>query len=75
MSYPSYDTFLETEEFITAGEYLKRRERGEIAPKNVRIVPADLNTGSFGGFMVKLKTPRYKVDIPFIKKEAFHAVI
>lgn len=69
MSYPSYDTVLETEEFITAEEYLKRRERGEIDSKDVRIVPADINTGSFGGFMVKLKTPRYKVTIPPMKEE------
>ncbi len=63
MPYPSYDTVLETEEFITAEEYVKRRERGEIDPKDVRIVPADINTGSFGGFMVKLKIPRYRAPI------------
>lgn len=63
MSYPSYDTVLETEEFITAEEYVKRRERGEIDPKEVRIVPADISAGSFGGFMVKLKTPRYRATI------------
>ena len=57
---PTLDTFLETEEFITAEEYLKRRERGEINPADVRIVQADMSTGSLGGFMVKLKTPRYK---------------
>lgn len=44
---PSYDTFLETEEFITAEEYLKRRERGEINPLDVRIVQADMNPGAW----------------------------
>lgn len=69
---PSYDTFLETEEFITAEEYLKRRERGEINPLDVRIAQADMNTGSLGGFMVKLKNPRYKVAIPPMKEENLH---
>ena len=55
-----YDAFLETEEFITAEEYLRRRERGEIDPLKIRIVPPDIKTGSFGGFMVKLDAPRYR---------------
>ena len=55
-----YDMFLETEEFITAEEYLRRRESGEIDPQKTRIVPPSIGTGSFGGFMVKLDTPRYR---------------
>ena len=62
---PTLDTFLETEEFITAEEYLKRRERGEINPANVRIAPANLETGSFGGFIVK---PRYRTKLAPITK-------
>ncbi len=65
---PILDTFLETEEFITAEEYLKRRERGEINPANVRIAPANLETGSFGGFIVKLDKPRYRTKLAPITK-------
>jgi hypothetical protein len=59
----TYDTFFEKEELITAEEYLRRRERGEIEPGTVRIAPPDLSTGSLGGFIVKLKTPRYKAAL------------
>jgi len=55
-----YDTCVETEEFITAEEFLRRREHGEIDPKKTRIVPPDINSGSFGGFAVKLDVPRYR---------------
>ena len=57
------DMALEKEEYISAEEYLRRREAGEITPADVRIVPADIRTRSFGGFVVKLKTPRYKVSL------------
>lgn len=69
---PTLETFLETEEFISAEEYLKRRESGEINPASVRIVPADMNTGNFGGFKVKLPVPRYRVtiDTPFGDRNA-----
>lgn len=69
---PILDTFLETEEFITAEEYLKRRERGEINPANVRIVPANLETGSFGGFIVKLDKPRYRARLAPIARGFFY---
>ena len=59
---PTLDTALETEEFVTAEEFLRRREHGEITPADVRYVPQYPGT-PFGGFMIKLKPPRYKVDI------------
>ena len=59
---PSLASVLETEEFVTAEEYLRRRERGEIHPSDVRYV-SQYPGYPFGGFMIKLKTPRYKVDI------------
>lgn len=62
MNNTTYDAYLVTEEFITAEEYLKRRERGEITPSDVRIVQPDIRTGQLGGFMVKLKQPVYKTD-------------
>ncbi len=60
MTTMTYDSVLETEEFITAEEYLERRERGNIDPQNTRLVPPDLVTGTPGGFMVKLDVPRYR---------------
>lgn len=57
------ETVLETEEFITAEEYMRRRDRGEINPAEVRYV-FDRPDAPFGGFMVKLRQPRYKVAIP-----------
>lgn len=59
---PTLDTFLEKEEFVTAEEYLRRRERGEIDPADVRYANANLSTGDFGGFIIKLKQPRYRAD-------------
>ncbi|WP_443825623.1 hypothetical protein [Desulfovibrio sp.] len=59
---PTLDAVLETEEFITAEEYMCRRERGEINPADVRYVPTYPGS-QFGGFMVKLKRPRYKVNV------------
>jgi len=60
---PSYlDTILETEEFITAEEYMRRREAGEINPADVRYV-SNYPGNQFGGFMIKLKLPRYKVNV------------
>lgn len=60
-----FDTVVETEEFLTAEEFLRRRERGEINPEDVRYV---LDSGReeepFGGFMVRLPVPRYTVDLP-----------
>ena len=65
MSMPqTYDAHLETEEFITPEEYLRRREGGDIDPMKTRIVPPDLRTGSFGGFAVELDAPRYIVKWP-----------
>ena len=61
---PSYfDTVMETEEFITAEEYLRRRENGEINPSEVRYADGDPGSGYIGGFWVKLKQPRYRVSI------------
>lgn len=61
--YSSLETYLETEEFVTADEFLRRRERGEVNPADVRIAPPDFQRGTFGGFYVKLKNPRYQVKI------------
>ncbi|MDL2267180.1 hypothetical protein LJC46_04235 [Desulfovibrio sp. OttesenSCG-928-G15] len=58
-----YDMVLQTEEVISAEEYLRRRERGEITPAEVRIIPADMATGSLGGFAVKLKEPKYRTAL------------
>ena len=55
------ETVLETEEFITAEEYMRRRERGEINPAEVRYAAGDPESGYIGGFWVKLKQPRYRV--------------
>ena len=54
------ETTLETEEFVTAEEYLRRREDGEINPANVRYVLPRSGENDFGGFMIKLKQPRYR---------------
>ena len=59
-----YDAYLETEEFITADEYLRRSKSGEIDPLKTRIIPPDIKTGSFGGFAVKLDVPRYRPAWP-----------
>ena len=59
----TFDMALETEEFVTAEEFLRRRERGEINPAEVRYV-FDQPGEPFGGFRIKLKQPRYKVNIP-----------
>ncbi len=62
MEYPTLlDTIMETEEFISAEEYLKRCEKGEIDPASVRMVGVDIKTGRFGGFIVKLKKPNYRL--------------
>jgi hypothetical protein len=67
----TYDTFLEQEEFITAAEYLRRRKRGEINPMHVRVVLPDLKTGNFGGFAVRLETPRYRILAPRRSRRRF----
>jgi hypothetical protein len=67
----TYETILEKEEFITAEEYLRRHERGEIDPMKTRIVPPDIDTGREGGFMVQLEVPRYRAA--FDKWEPSHA--
>jgi hypothetical protein len=60
MTYPtSIDMFLEKEEFITAAEYVRRVENGTINPADVKIV-APCAEHPWGGFKVRLKTPRYK---------------
>ncbi|WP_419492535.1 hypothetical protein [Desulfovibrio sp.] len=69
---PTLDTVLEMEEFVTAEEFIRRRERGEINPADVRYVPYYPGQ-KFGGFMIKLKQPRYKVDIKQNKStESYH---
>lgn len=67
----SYDSFLVTEEFITAEEYQKRRAEGRIDPQNTRVVPPDIEAGKPGGFMVRLNMPRYRAA--FAKKETRRA--
>ena len=57
------DMSLETDEFITAEEYMRRRERGEINPREVTYASGDPDTGYVGGFLVKLKQPRYRVNV------------
>ena len=60
-----FDTIVETEEFLTAEEFLRRRERGEINPDDVRYVfDSGREEEPFGGFMVRLSVPRYTVDLP-----------
>lgn len=55
------EMYLETEEIITPQEYIARREKGEINPRTVEIVPPSFGkVNTFGAFKVKLKTPRYK---------------
>lgn len=62
MPAPNYiDTVMEEEEFITAEEYMERRQRGEINPSEIRYASGNPETGYVGGFWVKLKKPRYKV--------------
>lgn len=60
-----HDMVREDEEVITAGEYLKRRNRNEIDPSEVTIIPPDLRSKRPGAFRVKLKTPRYRLDRVF----------
>ena len=64
-----YDTYVETEEFITAEEYLRRHKEGKIDPQKTRIAPPDMQTGSFGGFIIKLDVPRYKAVWPTRRHE------
>ena len=54
-----FDMFLQKEEYISASEFLRRREAGEISPLDVEIV-APSSQLPFGGFKVKLKEPRYR---------------
>ena len=61
------DMSLETEEFITAEEYMKRRKAGAIDPARVRYAVNPPN-GQIGGFYVKLERPRYRVAIPSVKR-------
>jgi len=60
----TYDAYLETEEVISAEEYLRRREAGEIDSQKTRIALPDIHTGSFGGFVVRLDKPRFQVKWP-----------
>lgn len=67
------DTILETEEFVTPEEYLRRRELGEINPAEVRYAMPKIGEEDFGGFMIKLKQPRYKANIkPISELEGQH---
>lgn len=58
------DMAMETEEFITAEEYMRRREAGLIRSQDVRYAYGDPKTGYIGGFYVKLPQPRYRVNMP-----------
>jgi hypothetical protein len=60
MRHATYEDYVEYEEFITVEEYFRRRASGKLDPMSVRISPPDIRTGDFGGFMVKLDTPRYR---------------
>lgn len=53
-----FDMYLKREEYITAQEYMKRREAGLIDPKNVEIVPP-CSILPFGGFKIRLDKPQY----------------
>lgn len=57
-----YETILETEETITAEEYLKRRESGSISVEKVEILPPTSGL-PWGGFKVRLDKPRYKANL------------
>jgi hypothetical protein len=61
MTAQTYETIVETEETLTPEEFLARRKEGKIDPENVKI---SLPTAAqpFGGFKVKLDTPRYKAN-------------
>lgn len=56
------DTYLEEEELITAQEYLERRKSGGVNPGAVEII-ASAPGMPWGGFKVKLDTPRYCVRL------------
>ena len=67
------DMSLETEEFITAEEYMKRRKAGAIDPARVRYAVNPPN-GQIGGFYVKLERPRYRVAIPSVKRNGINKI-
>jgi len=50
----------ETEEFISAAEYLRRRRAGTISPEEVKIVPPRFWNLASSGFL-RLKMPRYRL--------------
>lgn len=60
----TYDSVLQTEEYLTPEEYLKRREKGEIDPTKIRYASHDPKTGASGGFWLKLDRSRYRTDLP-----------
>jgi hypothetical protein len=62
MKTQTYETVMETDEFITAEVFLERRRNGQTRPENVRIVPPSREHPT-GGFQVMLETPRYRADI------------
>lgn len=49
-----------TEECITAEEFMKLRKEKNNNIESVKIIPASISSGSYGGFLVKYKTPIFK---------------
>lgn len=61
------DMAMETEEYITAEEYMRRRKAGTVDAAKVRYALDNPVKGQIGGFYVKLDTPRYRVAIPAVR--------
>lgn len=61
------DMALETEEYITAEEYMRRRNAGKVDSTKIRYALDNPVKGQIGGFYVKLDRPRYRVAIPSAK--------
>lgn len=57
------DQALETEEYISAEEYMRRRSEGKIDPAKTRYADKNPKTGALGGFWVKLDKPRYNTNL------------
>ena len=58
-----YTDYLQKDEIITAAEFLRRRESGELSPGQGQYVAGGPGVPMFGGFRVPLKVPRYRVDV------------
>ena len=63
------DMSMETEEFITAEEYIRRHDAGELNPQDVRYATDNPKSGYIGGFYVKLKQPRYRIAVPSVGQQ------